>query len=247
MLAYNGYCKIPYGRFNNRSSEVKELAELIGRSPGAIAFKLVNFVSLDPKQKELGRKGATNIGKLDKQIFQEFQEDFDKMYLESEKLLEQRIKENIIVKDNKQEILNLNTNKEGETVSRVIKSRKNQDYFRKLVLTNYSNECAITGIKIPSLLIASHIKPWSIDKKNRLNPHNGLCLSATFDKAFDRGLITLDKDYKIIFSIKLKSYSNEIFYRDVFEGFENKQIKLPVKFLPKLLFIDYHQNEIFKG
>ena len=49
ILAFNLYCKLPYGQFNNRNSEVKILADLIVRTPGAVAYKLVNFVSLDPK------------------------------------------------------------------------------------------------------------------------------------------------------------------------------------------------------
>ena len=87
ILAYNLYCKIPYGQFNTSSIDVKELAQIIGRTPGAVAFKLVNFVSLDPRQKLLGRKGATNIGKLDKEIFEEFSTNFDEMFYESENLL----------------------------------------------------------------------------------------------------------------------------------------------------------------
>jgi putative restriction endonuclease len=90
ILAFNLYCKLPYGQFNNRNSEVKKLAEILGRSSGAIAYKLVNFVSLDPKQKLLGRKGATNIGKLDKEVFVEFTQNFDELFVESEKLLEQK-------------------------------------------------------------------------------------------------------------------------------------------------------------
>lgn len=246
VIAYNGYCKIPYGRFNNRSAEVNELAKIIGRSPGAVAFKLVNFVSLDPKQKELGRKGATNVGKLDKLIFEEFQDDFDKMYLQSELLIQQKIGENKISNSKTKEI-DLDLNKKGETILRTVKNRKNQDYFRKLVMTNYSDECAITGIQIPILLIASHIKPWSIDEKNRLNPQNGICLSATFDKAFDRGLVTINKNYEVVFSKKLKSYSGERFYIDNFKQYENKRINLPIKFLPKQIFLDYHNLEIFKG
>ncbi len=39
--------------------------------------------------------------------------------------------------------------------------------------------------------VASHIVPWAEDRRNRLNPHNGLCLSAPHDRAFDQGLITI--------------------------------------------------------
>lgn len=242
ILAFNLYCKLSYGKFNVSSIEVKTLAKIIGRTPGAVAYKLVNFVSLDPKQKLLGRKGATNIGKLDREIFKEFTENFDEMFFESEKLLEDKpIAEKYIL-----DIDNLiDETKKGESVIRETKVRQNQHYFRSLVLSNYSNSCAMTGIAIPELLIASHIKPWSVDEKNRLNPANGICLSATLDKAFDKGLITIDNNFTILFSSKLRKYSKEKFYNDELFKFENRRILLPVKFLPNEEFLTYHNDVIF--
>lgn len=69
------------------------------------------------------------------------------------------------------------------------------------MLSAYNNTCAITKIKINEFLVASHIKPWAKDQNNRLNPHNGICLNSIHDKAFDRGLITIDKDYNIVIQI----------------------------------------------
>ena len=59
----------------------------------------------------------------------------------------------------------------------------------------------------PKLLIASHIKPWKVsdEKTERTNPQNGLCLNALHDKAFDKGLITINKKYEIIISSQLKN------------------------------------------
>ncbi len=243
ILAFNLYCKLPYGQFNNRNIDVKTLADLLGRTSGAIAYKLVNFVSLDPKQKILGRKGATNIGKLDKIIFQEFTENFDEMFYESEDLLLTRIK---VDKPRPNIEKLLDENKKGEYKLRETKARINQDYFRTIVMSNYTNGCGITGIAIPKVLIASHIKPWSSDEKNRLNPANGICLSATFDKAFDKGLITIDGNFKVIFSTKLKKYLKEEFYKNEFERFENKQLNLPIKFLPNGDFLKYHFEFVFQ-
>lgn len=59
-------------------------------------------------------------------------------------------------------------------------------------------------IKINELLVASHIKPWSKDKNNRLNPYNGICLNSIHDKDFDIGLITIGKHYEIVRSKRLK-------------------------------------------
>ncbi len=244
ILAFNLYCKLPYGQFNNRNAEIKVLAELLGRTPGAIAYKLVNFVSLDPKQKLLGRKGAIHIGKLDREIFQEFTKNFDEMFLESEKILLQ--KENSFKNKPRLDLI-IDENKKGGYKIRETKVRENQDYFRTIVLSNYSHQCAVTGISIPELLIASHIKPWSKDERSRLNPSNGICLSGTFDRAFDKGLITINEDFKIVFSSRLKKFSKEEFFEKHFIGFENKKIIMPIKFFPDTDFIKYHNAEIFLG
>ena len=78
--------------------------------------------------------------------------------------------------------------REGRDVLRLAKARINQDFFRKMVLDNYGNRCCLTGIPIPQVLRASHIVSWAEDPSNRLNPANGLCLSATYDAAFDAHL-----------------------------------------------------------
>jgi putative restriction endonuclease len=113
-------------------------------------------------------------------------------------------------------------------------------------MSNYTNGCSITGISIAELLIASHIKPWSKDENNRLNPSNGICLSATFDTAFDKGLITIDKEFRVIFSNKLKKYLKEDFYENEFGQFENKRMNLPIKFLPNDEFLQYHYDVVFQ-
>lgn len=73
-----------------------------------------------------------------------------------------------------------NLTKEGEDVVSESKRRKGQDYFRRMILTNYGGRCALTGMDIPQLLLASHIIPWAekAHKQDRLNPCNGICLSA---------------------------------------------------------------------
>ena len=76
-----------------------------------------------------------------------------------------------------------------------MKVRSNQHVFRKMILNIYNQSCCITGLNIPEVNRASHIIPWSEDQTIRLDPRNGLCLSATYDAAFDKYLISLDDDY----------------------------------------------------
>lgn len=83
----------------------------------------------------------------------------------------------------------------------IIQSRIGQGSFRKSLLDKYHGRCIITGINHPKLLVASHIKPWAVSSnKERLSVENGLLLSATYDRLFDSGLITFDRQGKIFLS-----------------------------------------------
>jgi hypothetical protein len=49
IVAFNLYCKIPFERITSRNPEIINLAKIIGRTPSAVALKLVNFARLDPE------------------------------------------------------------------------------------------------------------------------------------------------------------------------------------------------------
>lgn len=83
----------------------------------------------------------------------------------------------------------------------IIAARVGQGTFRRALFDKYHGRCIITGINHPKLLVASHIKPWSVSSnKERLSVDNGLLLSATYDRLFDSGLITFDRQGKIFLS-----------------------------------------------
>ncbi|MDP1680836.1 MAG: HNH endonuclease [Burkholderiales bacterium] len=100
----------------------------------------------------------------------------------------------------------------------------------------------MSGLAEPRLLIASHIVPWSKDKANRLNPSNGLCLSALHDKAFDKGLISLTDEFKVIVSDELKR-RDEAFIKETLIPLDGRQIEMPARFLPDIKFIARHRDE----
>lgn len=243
VLAINLYCKLPFGKMHKGTAEIIKFAEMIGRTPSSIALKLGNFASFDPTLKERGIKGASNASKLDKQIWDEFYNNWDAALLASEELLA-KTKYSTVEKINKIEIADLP--KEGKEKERLVKIRVNQSIFRTVVLATYNNACCITGINNTELLIASHIVPWSKDEKNRLNPMNGLCLNALHDKAFDSGLITISaKDYTIHVSSKLKKKNTPESIEQNFLKLEGKEIKLPDKFLPEKNFLHFHNETVF--
>lgn len=115
-----------------------------------------------------------------------------------------------------------------------------------MVLTNYTKKCAITGIDIPELLLASHIVPWSKNENERLNPENGICLSALYDKAFDKGLIGINPSYQVILSAGLKKKKDSPFFQNHFASIENLKISNPVKYMPRKEFLEYNLDTVFE-
>ncbi|MZJ69055.1 HNH endonuclease [Collinsella aerofaciens] len=91
---------------------------------------------------------------------------------------------------------------EGKEREAIVSMRVNQKFFRNTLLVNYNSRCSLTGLTNKALLVASHIKPRAVSdpKTERLAPDNGLLLNALHDKAFDRGLITITKDLKMVVS-----------------------------------------------
>ena len=89
-LAINLYSKLLFGQLHQGNPAIKELAGLIGRSPGSVAYKLVNFASLDPVLKRRGIKGMSNASKLDKEVWNEYMHHWDQQYMDGEVLLAQK-------------------------------------------------------------------------------------------------------------------------------------------------------------
>lgn len=241
IIAFNLYCEIPFGQAHSRNAKVQRVAKLIGRTPGAVARKLGNFGSLDPELKARGIKGLGNRSKLDEEIWNEFHDNWNKQAYESTLLIakyENKPLEKLIEVD----IENL---PKGEDKIRSVKTRVYQSFFRKAVLAEYDEQCCITGLKIPQLLVASHIKPWKDDEHNRTNPKNGLCLNALHDKAFDTGFITVMPNYTIAISKQLSGLSDEVIDHH-FMRYNKQPIHKPHKFLPEKDFLEYHYESVFR-
>jgi len=236
IIAFNVYCKIPFKNSSARHPLVIEMAKIIGRSPAALNMKIGNLGRLDPTLKAKGITGLKNGAKLEEDVWAEFTNNWDALAFESERLIEKFKRD---LKRESNELL-----KTGKETKRLVKVRVNQSFFRQMILSGYSSKCCITGISHEKLLIASHIIPWSENKKERLNPTNGLCLNALHDKAFDSGLISVNPNYKILISNRLKGQTEHVKY---FKNFAGKKINLPDKFLPSKQFLEYHNDVIFLG
>ena len=177
-----------------RNPKIIELAELLGRSVGAVSYKLANFARLDPTLQSRGIRGLPHGARGEEEIWREFATDGEKLAYESEKLLAERTRTPI---EKFAEIDESELPAEGIDRERLVKSRVNQHFFRVAVLAAYNFRCCVSGLTVRPLLVASHIVPWSLDTKNRMNPRNGLCLNALHDRAFDRGLMTITADFRV--------------------------------------------------
>ncbi len=128
---------------------------------------------------------------------------------------------------------------EGKEREALVKIRVNQDEFRNKLLKKYS-KCCLCGVTAPTLLIASHIKPWSVcEPEEKLDESNGLLLCPNHDKLFDAGYITFNDEGEIIISDELAA-TDRIFMNVN----DDMKIKLASE---SVNYLKYHRNHVFKG
>lgn len=245
ILALNLYLKIPFGKIHHNNPDIIYLAKIINRGPNAVSMRLSNFASVDPFHQQRGIKGLVGGIKQVQPIWNEFIGNKEELLFESEKILANLEKQTIETKF--AEILSGIENLKGETKVREVKTRVNQNVFRQIVLANYNTKCAITGIDLPDLLVASHIIPWSKNEEERLNPENGICLSALYDQAYDKGLIGINENYQVLISKELKSNEKKEYYPLSFANLNGNSLQLPQKYLPKKEFLQFHLDTVFRG
>lgn len=253
LIALNLYCKLPFGQFHDTNPLVVEVAKKMGRSAGSLEMMLNNFASVDPVQQARGIRGLSGITKKAEAQWYEYFENLPTLGPESEQLLH-----DLFTADDSKEVSLLAGDKaefapskapDGPTESIANrKVRRGQNFFRDTVLSAYGVRCCISGINVPRLLIASHIKPWGNFPEVRLEPRNGLCLSTLHDAAFDSGLITLDKKLNVVLSKRLKKFFPQPALEQSFVPFEGQSIHLPNKLAePSQDFLSYHREEIFQN
>jgi putative restriction endonuclease len=241
IIAFNLYCKIPFGRIDQSNPAIIALAEVLDRTAASLAWKLANFARLDPSLKVRGIKGASHGSKGEVEVWEEFNNNWDSLAFESERLLAEMTHQSV------EQLNRLNEDelpKEGKERERIVKVRVNQRFFRTTVLASYESRCCITGLANPSLLSASHIAPWAKDPNNRMNPRNGLCLSVLHHVAFDNGLITITPDFRVRVSSKLMESKNEVGHA-FFGRYDNQLVRMPRRFLPDPVLLAWHNKQRF--
>ncbi len=242
ILVLNLYTRMPFGKMHRLNPEVVKLAQIMKRSENSIAMRLVNFAACDPILAARNISGLSGGKRQCMPYWEEFSNNREALLFESEKIIADI--EDVAIEQK----YNINIEGlKGETKERIVKTRVNQDIFRRIILSLYDNKCALTGINETELLIASHIKPWSKDIENRLNPQNGICLSSLYDAAFDSGLIGFDNHYKVVLSNRIKEHCNEAYYETFFGSIDGKELSFPYEdYKPNLQFLEYHMDCIFQ-
>jgi len=240
LAALHIYQQLQFGQLHARHPKIKQLAEWIDRSPGSVALKLCNLASLDPQIVASGRKGMGNVSAQDRKIWEDLQDNWDKVAREAADEYGRLAINHGVVAD--ADLLEAPFMEEGRTRSATVQVRVDQARFRRAVLASYNTTCCISGLRHEKLVIASHIIPWSEDSRNRLNPHNGLCLSALHDKAFDQGLFTIMPDLRVRVSAKLRAYEDDAFIYDSLIKFDNQPIITPGRFMPNATFLTHHNR-----
>src|SRR5712664_385438 len=122
IVTFNLYCKIPFGRIHIRNPLVIELAKAIGRTPSAVSWKLANFARLDPALKQRNIAGATHGAQAEVEIWNEFNNDWERLTFESELLLEQMTGRNLEHAEDIQEF------PKGKTREALVRTRVNQGF-----------------------------------------------------------------------------------------------------------------------
>lgn len=245
LVGFNLYCRTPFGKLHRHNPDIIALAKVIGRTPSSVAMKLCNFASLDPVHQARGIKGLSGAARADGEIFEEFASDWARLAAESEEAMERLgVRPPAPEPESVEELLV----RGGPTeVTRTVKARRVQSLFRATVLASYDFTCAISGINIPELLVASHIVPWAKEEVRRLDPRNGVALSVLHDRAFDRGFITFDDDLRIVLSGRLRIGKPTDVHRVSLLEIEGKRLRMPTRYRPDPGALVYHRKNVFVG
>lgn len=236
LEAINLYIRTPFGKIHSRNPHIAELASSLNRTVGSVALKMTNLASID---ETLDRKGMANVSDLDRSTWKKYFADL----MDEARLLDPTVEKSLGIgfAESAQPTISGDP-MIGKDFRRLTNVRDGQKFFREMILASYDQKCAITGISQPSLLVAGHIRPWSIDVNNRLNPRNGICLNRLHDKAFEEHLIAIEGDGEIIYSKKLNRETKEKMRRMSQTGY----FHFPTKFKPDPAFLADHREHFIE-
>jgi len=241
IVAFDLYCRIPFQQTKAGNPDVQSVARILRRSSAGVARKLGNFGAFDPGLRKKNISGLIHGSRLDKEVWEDFHDDWAGLVLEAAKLRSEFAR-SAQEPDASAELL-VPPDGPSERIT-TAKQRIHQAFFRSAILSSYQGRCCITGISLREALVACHIVPWSVSEDHRADPTNGLCLSATFDRLFDAGLITIDHRFRVQFSPRAKNAA-DLPTRTQLLCFEGQEIVLPERFAPSQNRLAWHREHVF--
>lgn len=235
IVAYALYCITPLNKLNTSNLVIQQVSDLINPSLQSLVMRMRNFIALDENNKS---KGLKNIAKIDREIYEEFKTDWKSLASFAEDFIGLSIFNTSPINGSK--ILSSLTDR--------YKVNKERQFFRASVFATYEGACTISGLTIPSLLTASHIKPYSACKNSneRTTPENGILLNAFYDKAFDKGLFTICPNFKIYITKELKHIDDSC-VQNWLAILPSTSVFVPKRFCPRQEFLEYHNDMVFRG
>jgi putative restriction endonuclease len=243
VVAFNLYCRIPFGRIHKGNPNIIEVARALKRTPSALAMKMVNFASLDPAQKKRNVRGLRHGSKQDQVIWEEFTGNWTTLAEDSERILREKLAVSLNIIE-PEKIAERTVATEG---IRVVRIRLVQRFFREAVLASYGYCCTVCNLGLVAMLNASHIIPWAVDAKRRADPRNGLALCAFHDRAFDKGLMTIDENLRVVIAREAKVADPPKLHKVGLLEMEGKAIYEPERFSPDGEALAYHRENVFVG
>jgi putative restriction endonuclease len=257
LVAFNVYCRLPFGKLHGRNPEIQRIAALLKRSPNSLAMKCCNFASLDPSQRERGITGLQKVAQIDRDIWNEFASDAERIGFESEQAVT-RLVGSLVDEASTQSGSAFVDERAFATTARwedmagldresLVRVRVNQRFFRAMILSSYESACAVCGLPIPALLVASHIVPWATDNTLRMNPCNGICLCALHDRAFDTGVMLINSDYTIRFNPKNITFRAVPSVKEFLLDFDGQLIRLPQRWHPNAILLERRMQSVVRA
>lgn len=245
-MAFALYFLIGPSKADGRNPDVQALARTLDRSPASVALKITNIAAFDINRTAQGRVGMSHGSKLDAGMWEDYAREGEPFLDRALDLLDNARQGGVSIEFDSLASVERGLEDVPQSTERraLVRQRINQGYFRDTLLHIYQGKCCLTGISCPELLVASHIKPWAAceTSADRLTARNGLLLNALHDRAFDRGLMTIDKGYRMRVSRRVgHSVENDRWLW----AFDGERIVVPDAYRPAYDFIEYHNDIVF--
>ena len=157
----------------------------MGRSPSALAMKLTNIASMDPAITSTGRSGLANASAADRKMWEEMHNDWERFAMESEQAVQAITEAETVTPPTDGTGEDEGHDRIGEDRAVETTVRVGQKFFRTAVLSAYHEQCCITRLSLPTLLVIATSSRGVTTNEIRMNP-NGLLLSVLH--AFDAGM-----------------------------------------------------------